>query len=413
MAPVRACVPNIRLQERRARAHLTQEAVAEELARLAWVHQGIRAGVNADMVGKWERGEKRPSKFYRRLLCLLYECLAEELGWWEPAGTSELRRVGGLVVPPPGFGGRWPERPLHVSEATVHNLESVTAAYRRMYHTVAAHDLIDDVAQHAQTTAGFWRRTADPELRRSLAAAASEITMLAGRMSFFDLGRPSQAEPYYQDALEAAQDAGDRPMQAVVLGNKSFLPRSRGDFASALQLLDQAKRLVPDDPVVRSWAMALEAMTQAWAQEPTQSLATLEAAETVLDAGTPEAAPAWFDYYDRPRLAGFKGQVHIRLAQPEAAHAVLEEAMGALDPDAAKQRACYLADRATVCVDEGEVDQACQLGHPGTPPPGSGRVRDRRPAGPRPTRQAAALAKPSGRGRPDRATAVGVVASLA
>jgi tetratricopeptide (TPR) repeat protein len=362
MAPVRACVPNIRLQERRARAHLTQEAVAEELARLAWVHQGIRAGVNADMVGKWERGEKRPSKFYRRLLCLLYECLAEELGWWEPAGTSELRRVGGLVVPPPGFGGRWPERPLHVSEATVHNLESVTAAYRRMYHTVAAHDLIDDVAQHAQTTAGFWRRTADPELRRSLAAAASEITMLAGRMSFFDLGRPSQAEPYYQDALEAAQDAGDRPMQAVVLGNKSFLPRSRGDFASALQLLDQAKRLVPDDPVVRSWAMALEAMTQAWAQEPTQSLATLEAAETVLDDATPGAAPAWFDYYDRPRLAGFKGQVHIRLAQPETAHAVLEEAMGALDPDAAKQRACYLADRATVCVDEGEVDQACQLG---------------------------------------------------
>jgi len=362
MAPVRACVPNIRLQERRARAHLTQEAVAEELARLAWVHQGIRAGVNADMVGKWERGEKRPSKFYRRLLCLLYECLAEELGWWEPAGTSELRRVGGLVVPPPGFGGRWPERPLHVSEATVHNLESVTAAYRRMYHTVAAHDLIDDVAQHAQTTAGFWRRTADPELRRSLAAAASEITMLAGRMSFFDLGRPSQAEPYYQDALEAAQDAGDRPMQAVVLGNKSFLPRSRGDFASALQLLDQAKRLVPDDPVVRSWAMALEAMTQAWAQEPTQSLVALEAAETVLDDAAPGAAPAWFDYYDRPRLAGFKGQVHIRLAQPETAHAVLEEAMGALDPDAAKQRACYLADRATVCVDEGEVDQACQLG---------------------------------------------------
>jgi tetratricopeptide (TPR) repeat protein len=260
------------------------------------------------------------------------------------------------------FAGRWPERPLRVTEATVHNLESVTAAYRRMYHTVAAHDLIDDVAQHAQTTAGFWRRTTDPELRRTLAAAASEITMLAGRMSFFDLGRPSQAEPYYQDALEAAQEAQDRPLQAVVLGNKSFLPRSRGDFAGALELLDQAKRLVPDDPIVRSWAMALEAMTKAWAHEPAESLGALEAAEGVLDDATPGAAPAWFDYYDRPRLAGFKGQVHIRLAQPEAAHAVLEEAIGALDPDAAKQRACYLADQATVCIDEGEVDQACQLG---------------------------------------------------
>ena len=108
--------------------------------------------------------------------------------------------------------------------------------------------------------------------------------------------------------------------------------------------------------------MALEAMTKAWAHEPDESLAALEAAQQVLDDGASAAAPAWFDYYGRPRLAGFKGQVYIRLAQPEIAHAVLDEAIGALDPDAAKQRACYLADQATVCVDQGEVDQACQLG---------------------------------------------------
>ena len=108
--------------------------------------------------------------------------------------------------------------------------------------------------------------------------------------------------------------------------------------------------------------MALEAMTKAWALEPAESLAALEAAESVLDDARPQAAPTWFDYYDRSRLAGFKGQVHIRLAQPETAHAVLEEASAALHPDAAKQRACYLADQATACVDEGGIDQACQLG---------------------------------------------------
>jgi hypothetical protein len=189
--------------------------------------------------------------------------------------------------------------------------------------------------------------------------------MLAGRMSFLDLGRPSQAEPYYRDALEAAREAQDRPLQAVVLGNKSFLPRSRGDFATALQLLDQAKRLVPDDPIVRSWAIALEAMTKAWAQEPAESLAALEAAESVLDDATAEATPAWFDYYDRPRLAGFKGQVHIRLAQPATAHVVLEEAIGALDPDTAKQRACYLADQAAGLVRAGDQPRQprCPLHH--------------------------------------------------
>jgi tetratricopeptide (TPR) repeat protein len=353
--------PNERLLAQRLRRGWSLEDVARELLDLSIRLDDRKLGVSPTMVYNWEKGRHRPRSPYPRLLCLLYECSADDLGLYGPGALGELpRRASGLVVP--AFGAGRPERPLHVSEATVRNLETVTAAYRRMYHTVAAHDLIDDVAQHAKTTAGFWRRTADPTLRHDLAAAASEITMLAGRMSFFDLGRPSEAEPYYQDALDAARDAGDRPLQAVVLGNKSFLPRSRGDIAGALRLLDEAKRLVPDEPVIRSWAMALEAMTHAWAQEPVGSLGALEGAEAVLDDARPGQGPAWFDYYDRSRLAGFKGQVHIRLAQPDSAHTVLEEAIGALNPEAAKQRACYLADRATVCVDEGEVEQACQLG---------------------------------------------------
>ncbi len=52
MASARAYVPNLRLQQHRARLDLSQEEVAEELARLAWVHHEIKVGVNADMVGK-------------------------------------------------------------------------------------------------------------------------------------------------------------------------------------------------------------------------------------------------------------------------------------------------------------------------------------------------------------------------
>jgi len=81
MAPTRAYVPNLRLQQHRARLDLSQEEVAEELAGLACVHYRINVGVNADMVGKWERGEKRPSKLYRDLLCRLYKATLEELGF--------------------------------------------------------------------------------------------------------------------------------------------------------------------------------------------------------------------------------------------------------------------------------------------------------------------------------------------
>jgi transcriptional regulator with XRE-family HTH domain len=131
--------PNERLRAQRLRRAWSLADVVRELCDLADRLGERPLGVNVTMVYNWEKGRHRPRPPYPRLLCLLYECSAEELGLWEPGAVSDLRPAGGLVVPPPGFAGRWPERPLRVTQATVHNLESVTAAYRRMYHTVAAH----------------------------------------------------------------------------------------------------------------------------------------------------------------------------------------------------------------------------------------------------------------------------------
>jgi tetratricopeptide (TPR) repeat protein len=186
--------------------------------------------------------------------------------------------------------------------------------------------------------------------------------MLAGRMSFFDLGRPSEAEPYYQTALDAATGAGDRALQAVVLGNQSFIPRNSGDFDGALHLLAQAKALANDRPTIHSWATALEAMTHLWAGQPAKSLAAMERAEALMEEASPDDRPAWFDYYDPARLAGFNGLMRIRLGDPETAQQVLDQAMATLPAEAAKQRACYLADQASVHANAGEVERACQLG---------------------------------------------------
>jgi transcriptional regulator with XRE-family HTH domain len=346
--------PNERLRAQRLRRAWSLEDVARKLVELAVALGERPPGVNATMVGRWERGEHTPRPPYPRLLCLLFDASPETLGLADPetAVVEELHLVG----------GRRAERPLHLSEETVRNLETMTAAYRRMYHTVGAHDLIDGIAEHVRTTRGFWRRTTDPQLGPSLAGITSEAAMLAGRMSFFDLGRPSEAEPYYQTALAAAEGAGDRALQAVVLGNQSFIPRNRGDFEDALRLLRQAKSLTSDQPTVRSWATALEAMTYLWARQPAKSLAAMEQAEALLAQARPEDRPAWFDYYDPARLAGFHGLLWIRLGDPETAQRILDRAIATLPAEAAKQRACYLADQATVQASAGEVERACQLG---------------------------------------------------
>ena len=69
-----------RLRELREDRGWTQQETADQLARLAWLRNRERVGVNADMVAKWERGAKQPSKPYRELLCLLFGVTADYLG---------------------------------------------------------------------------------------------------------------------------------------------------------------------------------------------------------------------------------------------------------------------------------------------------------------------------------------------
>ena len=61
-----------RLRELRTELGWTQQEMAERIAHLAWMQHREHAGVNADMVAKWERGVKGVSPRYRELLCHLF-----------------------------------------------------------------------------------------------------------------------------------------------------------------------------------------------------------------------------------------------------------------------------------------------------------------------------------------------------
>src|SRR4030088_2270136 len=69
-----------RLKDLREERGWTQQEVADQISRLAWLRRREHVGVNADMVAKWERGDKRPSPRYRDLLCLLFGTDAQTLG---------------------------------------------------------------------------------------------------------------------------------------------------------------------------------------------------------------------------------------------------------------------------------------------------------------------------------------------
>src|SRR2546430_16360272 len=69
---------NERLRYQRRLRGWTLDEVAERLHRLAMA--GPELGVDAHMVGRWERGVRRPAPRYVALLCQLFELPADELG---------------------------------------------------------------------------------------------------------------------------------------------------------------------------------------------------------------------------------------------------------------------------------------------------------------------------------------------
>ena len=51
----------------------TQQDLADQVTRMAWLRRREHVAVNADMVSKWERGEKRPVPRYRELLGWVFD----------------------------------------------------------------------------------------------------------------------------------------------------------------------------------------------------------------------------------------------------------------------------------------------------------------------------------------------------
>ena len=83
--------PDNRLREYRHRLGLTQNEAAEALGAIAWDRLHRRIGVDGGMISKWERGEKRPRRFYRELFCALYEADEYQLALRPPQPAHSLR----------------------------------------------------------------------------------------------------------------------------------------------------------------------------------------------------------------------------------------------------------------------------------------------------------------------------------
>jgi hypothetical protein len=118
------------------------------------------------------------------------------------------------------------------------------------------------------------------------------------------------------------------------------------------------------NPSTRAWLVTLEAEAHALAGDERPTPRALDEADTAMARVGEEdtSRRPRVVFFNRNYLKGERGVALARLEQPEAAQAVLEDALSSLDPEAVKTRPRLLTALATAHLRQGNIDEACRLG---------------------------------------------------
>ncbi|MGH3219459.1 MAG: helix-turn-helix domain-containing protein [Streptosporangiaceae bacterium] len=369
---------NTRLRSARQALGLrSQQQLADAVTR-AGNSIGLRISITARTVRRWESDAPPwPHPDHQAAVEALFQRPIAELGFTPPwagtgSGTPQPERsqaspavtasslAGSLTV----FPQRYPAASLPSSVVT--DYISITTAHRHMYWTVPPAQLHDVVAAHVHLGARIVPSVPEAA-RRSLAAAVSESSLLAGRIEFFDLQNPAKGQASLVIALQAAHDAQDPLLGSAVLAHMAFIPAFSGDKKRAEEARDKIRaarafsRRGPASPEMLAWLDAVEAEVETRFGNTRKALQLIHHAEDIFATGEPRPSPPWLDWFSPVRLAGFKGNTLLIAKQPGPARDTLQSALDQLPAESAKQRSVIIGDLAAAAVGENDPEQACLL----------------------------------------------------
>ncbi|MFJ1707272.1 transcriptional regulator [Kitasatospora sp. NPDC088346] len=365
---------NTALKSARQAAGLSsQRAFVEALAAAAQQLGLGRITVSTRQIGRWESDTPPwPRDDYQRLLTHVLHLPVERLGFRAP-WQDALRAGTGPQAPGPAATVRpvlprptlpRPARSAPVQPDTVGaTYATVTAAHRRLYWSVAPATLHQAVAEHANLGTVLLGETTGV-VRRVLAAALAESLLLAGRIQFFDLRQPDQADGTYVRALQAAGEADDSLLGAAILAHTAFLPGWTDRREEAVERMQAARtyaRRGPASAELLAWLDAVEAECLTRCGDQRGALALLNRAEATLAAGSGHTSPDWLDWFSPVRLAAFKGNTELRAGHLPQARDTLRHVLDRLPGTDGKQRVVVLGDLAAVEAASRHPQEACEL----------------------------------------------------
>jgi len=413
--------PNASLRRQRLERGWSLRHVADELCALCEEEDGA-CSITADMIGKWERGIHRPSPFYREKLCRLYGLSAAELGFIniprlsasqghvtiedvpsrqsiplpEKSVVQELEaqdmdksrrkllleetpRLIGVALAIPSYSllnasllerlSRAVTKPSSIDETTLRYLEKRTDDYWQDRHSaaLASYDLLSYVLEHLQKVTILLEGSLLPSMRMRLCSIASGTAQLMGTL-LFDIGDYRHARDFHIVAIQAAQEANNRSLEAVAWTRLSYSWTYDNNPQAALPCIQEACRLAAGsaNTIVCASLAATEAEIQAILGERLDCFKALDIAENIEEQQI-EGDNHWL-HFDHSRWLGFQGACFRRLYCVDDArthfflndaHRALTEAVAQLAPSLIQRQPTLKIDLASICIQQEEIEEAC------------------------------------------------------
>ncbi len=344
---------------------LTRQELAELVNAEVFRATGTVTAVDANHVGKWERGVIGwPAARYRAALrAVLGAGTDRELGFRRhPRATvghvdrktfltSALGASVGAFAAPQVFREGGDTSDLAAA------LRGSTVQYRRMESSVASDQLAPAVdahlrlvttvvAEQAPTPTGF--------------AVLSETAGLAAWLAA-DRGDLATARRHYIDAVQHAERAVHPVLVCYMTASLGQFAVDSGDPHQGLSLLDRAAQHldvdVPD--AAHAWLASLYAVAHATVGDRPNATAGLREAERRADRNRGEARWPWVFAIDSAKVARYQAAALGRLGDHAPARDAFAAAGAALR--APKPRALAETDHARVLAESGELAEGCRI----------------------------------------------------
>jgi hypothetical protein len=410
--------PNQRLTWERLQRGWSREELTEQIRRSMKQAGEPVPGLNADIIRRWESGDRKPEPRYKKHLVLVFGKTAQELGLlsveelqMRPVHESPISAEGHRVLHqekiidavakrvmlamfgdgielnrsaflkgvlatslvaslPSGLtsaeapGVVASDRQLSLDVSSVQAFSTITTSHRDLYWASPPADLLTSVVAHVRMGYTMLKSASNVEspLAKRHALSLAESALLAARIVFFDLGGGVAAEKFFDLAESAASLSKDHLMMTGVLAHRAFVPGFAGQEQEARAYLNAAHAHIryASGPGLRSWLHCVDAEISARTGQPKVSLARIASAdEAILSSGED---PLWLDFFDSSRLDAFAGNALYLAGRQQQAADRLNAALERINGKSAKQRPVILLDLAAAQAST-DAEQALATAH--------------------------------------------------